>query len=409
MKLLSGLRTPLDPGPVARARFDHVRDVLRLERWFPHVPLALLTLLLGISKVSRQASFMLARQLADWLGPETATALFSSGISGASRTVLGVFLLVMSVGLLFRSRLAWVIVVAMLLGQLALSLSVPGDVANPITGFNLLLLVLLLLAWRQFSRSSLTAGTLFAVTSVITLVTLAVLGSFELRDQFKPPIGDLTTALYFVVVTMSTVGYGDILPQTTAARMFVIALIILGITVFTASLSAVLLPLAKRYLGRVMEGKESKVVRANHYVIVGGTSLAENTAKALRGRGWNVTLIIEGPATGRDDPGMDVVRGDPSGLDTLRQAGADKAHALLALTDDDAANAFVILAMKELTEKVKTVALVNSARNLASVKRVRPDMVIAPYVVGGELLAMALSGEPVDGDAVVKQFLYAQP
>jgi len=352
---------------------------------------------------------MLARRLADWVGPETAEALFSSGISGASRTVLGLFLVVMSVGLLFRSRLAWVIVVAMLLGQLALSMSAPGDTGTLITGFNLMLLVLLLFSWRQFSRSSLTAGTLFAVTSVITLVTLAVLGSFELREEFKPPIGDLTTALYFVVVTMSTVGYGDILPQTTAARMFVIALIILGITVFTASLSAVLLPLAKRYLGRVMGGKESKVVRANHYVIVGGTSLAENTAKALRARGWNVTLIIEGPATGRDDPSLDIVRGDPSGLDTLRQAGADKAHAVLALTDDDSANAFVILAMKELTEKVKTVALVNSARNLASVKRVRPDMVIAPYVVGGELLAMALSGEPLDGDAVARQFLNAQP
>lgn len=408
MRAPAALRGVLGLPQEAHARLIRLGRVLRLELWFPHVPLALLALALGILKVSRQASFVLAKRLADWVGPETATAIFSSGISGASRTVLGVFLLVMSVGLLFRSRLAWVIVVAMLLGQLALSMSAPDDAANLLTGFNVLLLVLLVLAWRQFSRSSLTAGTLFAVTSVITLLTLAVLGSFELRDQFKPPIPDLATALYFVVVTMSTVGYGDILPQTTAARMLVVAVIILGITVFTASLSAVLLPLAKRYIGRVMRREERKVDRSNHYVIVGGTSLADNTAKALRARGQHVTFIVEADADTEDNADKDIVRGDPGNLDTLRQAGAHKALALMALGEDDSANAFVILAMKELTEAVKTVALVNSGRNLASVKRVRPDMVIAPYVVGGELLAMALSGEHVDGDAMINQLLYAK-
>jgi len=393
----------------ARPRLGRLANLLRLDLWFPHVPLAVLALLLGILKVSRQASFILSNRLADWVGAESAVAIFSSGISGASRTVLGVFLLVMSVGLLFRSRLAWVIVVVLLLGHLALSVSAADGAANLITGFNLLLLVSLLLAWRQFSRSSLTAGTLFAVTSVITLLTLAVLGSFELRDQFQPPIPDLATALYFVIVTMSTVGYGDILPQTTAARMLVITLIILGITVFTASLSAVLLPLAKRYLGRVMGRQETKVERSNHYIIVGDTSLADNTAKALGARGQKVTFIVETPPDAGLDPALDIVRGDASSLDTLREAGALKAKALLALGADDSENAFLILAMKELSETVKTVTLVNNARNLASVKRVRPDLVIAPYVVGGELLAMALSGEHVDGDAMINQLLYAKP
>jgi voltage-gated potassium channel len=146
--------------------------------------------------------------------------------------------------------------------------------------------------------------------------------------------------------------------------------------------------------------------RSDHYVIIGATALADNTAKALTARGQRVTFIVEGPPAAQSDPALDVVNGDPSNLDTLRKAGAQRANALLALTGDDSQNAFVVLAMKELSETVKTVALVNSARNLASVRRVHPDVIIAPYVLGGELLAMALSGEHVDGDAVLNQLLY---
>ena len=394
MEPTGDLRTVLGLGPLARGRllFARLGQVLCFPLWFPHVPLALLTLPLGVLKVSRQATFMLTTGLANWVGPESAAAITQGGISVASRTVLGIFLLVMAVGLLFRSRLAWVIVVALLLGHLALSVRTPEQMANLTSALNLVLLGSLLLARRQFSRSSLTAETLFAVTSVVALVTLAVLGSLEVRDQFDPPIPNLSTALYFVVVIMSTVGYGDILPQTTEARMLVIALILLGITIFTASLSAVLVPLANRHLARALRHEETKVERSNHYIIVGDTTLAENTAKALHARGQKVTFIIETSSDTGVDPELDIVRGDPSSLDTLTEAGALKARALLALS-----------------EAIKTVALVNSARNLASVKRVRPDVIIAPSVVGGELLAMALSGEHVDGDAMINQLLYVKP
>jgi len=327
-------------------------------------------------------------------------------VSAASRTILGLFLIVMSIGLLFRSRLAWTIVVALLVGHIGLRARLADGFHDPITAINLALLIMLLLARRTFSRSSLAAGTLFAITSVIALMTLAVVGTYELKDQFNPPLPNVVRALYFVVVTMSTVGYGDIVPQTTEARLFVIALIILGITVFAASLSAVLVPLINRQLARALRHEETQVDRTDHYIIVGDSALADNTAKALRAREQKVTFVVETPSGQEADPASDIVRGDPSNLEVLRQAGGPQAKALLALSEDDSQNAFIVLAMKELSETVKTVALVNSARNLASVRRVHPDLIIAPYVLGGELLAMALSGEHVDGDTLINQLLY---
>ncbi|MGH8281696.1 MAG: NAD-binding protein, partial [Gammaproteobacteria bacterium] len=98
--------------------------------------------------------------------------------------------------------------------------------------------------------------------------------------------------------------------------------------------------------------------------------------------------------------------GNPSDLEVLRRAGAERARAVLALSEDDAENAFVVLAMRELAEKVKTVAVVHHTRNLASVKRVHPDLIVSPQILGGELLAMALSGEDINTDTLLDQLLH---
>lgn len=65
--------------------------------------------------------------------------------------------------------------------------------------------------------------------------------------------------------------------------------------------------------------------------------------------------------------------------------------------------AFAILAVKELGGSARTVAAVNDAGHLGRVKLVQPDIVIAPQVLGGELLAMLLSGEDITTDFVLQR------
>ena len=73
-------------------------------------------------------------------------------------------------------------------------------------------LLSLLLTWRDFDRSSIAASTLFALTAVAMLMMYATFGTYYLGAQFKPRITDLVSAFYYAMVTMSTVGYGDIVP-----------------------------------------------------------------------------------------------------------------------------------------------------------------------------------------------------
>lgn len=214
------------------------------------------------------------------------------------------------------------------------------------------------------------------------------------------------TAFYYAVVTMGTVGYGDITPHTAHARLFTVSIIFLGIAVFATSISAIVGPLVSGSLNRIVNRKESRMRRTAHFIVVGLTPLAQNTYRESKRRGQPVLLIApHAPEPGDFDP-EDVIIGDANNLDVLRKANAGEAKAVLAMRSDDGENAFIALAVKELKGKAQTVVAVNDAKYMDRLKLVQPDVVIAPQVLGGEILAMALSGEQISGDYVLQRLLH---
>jgi voltage-gated potassium channel len=234
-----------------------------------------------------------------------------------------------------------------------------------------------------------------------------VLGSLILGQGFAPPIVSLPQAMYFTVVTMSTVGYGDILPKSDDARLFVISLIVLGISVFVTSFTAVVGPIVQSRISRIIEPRRKRMKRVNHFIITGEGALAHNTARELLARDKSVVMIVDDDDKSFGD--ADIVIGDATDLEILRLAGATTADSVLALSDDDAENAFVILALRELNTEAKKIAAVSSRKNLERVRRVQPDMILAPNVFGGEVLAMALTEEKIDGESLLKRFLDVKP
>lgn len=369
----------------------------RVRYWFPHIPLAAALawagfLLLWIIFSSQQAVLLsnFPKHIADFQP------------SSMPFVLIGVAMLFMSVGLLFRSRFAWIIAIV-LTGCLVLSATLHNHWQHPgFVYYDGILLVVLLISYRWFGQSSIAAGTLFAVASALLLLIYAVFGSLYLGDQFSPPIKDPVTAFYYSVVTMATVGYGDIVPKQPEARLFTASVIILGLAVFATSLTAIAAPLVTRLTTR----KEKRVKHSGHFIVIGNTPLAYNTYREFKKRGNEVVFIaLKEPEFGDIDP-ADLIIGDANALETLRKADADQAQAVLAMRPDDSDNAFIVLAVRELKGQAKTVVAINDSKHMERIKLVQPDMVIAPEVLGGELLAMLLSGEHITGELVMQRFLH---
>jgi voltage-gated potassium channel len=186
-----------------------------------------------------------------------------------------------------------------------------------------------------------------------------------------------------------------------------VSIIILSIALLSTAVGATLIPAIIRNVEQLTTARNIKMIRNGHYIIVGSSALSNNTYRELISRQEQVTVILLRESDGAqfNDPDLDVVVGDGGDLETLRKAGAEKAKAILALLDDDSENAFVILAVKELQVKARTVAAVNQSKHLNRIRRVHPDMIIAPQVLGGELLTSMLTGERIDINDVMSRLL----
>ncbi|WP_213304522.1 voltage-gated potassium channel protein [Paraburkholderia sacchari] len=371
----------------------------------PHGYLALLLVIDGLMLLRPVAENALRRSRGSWY-EDWITLINAFGVLALPQAVIAAGLTIMAIGIALRARVAWVI--SLLLLAAAAGISRWGDYRSGVMfAFTLSLAVALLVYWRRFDRSSFAASTLFAVLSIGSLLIYAMFGALYLGDQFAPPVRTMVTAFYFSIVSMSTVGYGDIVPRSDTARLFTASIIVLGITVFATSISAVLGPVIGGKLKRIVTGGISNVTRKNHYLIVGASPLAHSVYAGLRKRGYAVTVIVSPGTPHTYPPEADLVEGDASDTATLHHAGAETALSVLALRMDDAENAFVILAIKELAPAVRTVALVNDSRNLQRLRLLQPDMVFSPQLLAGELLARTLNNETID-NTLVEHLLFGK-
>ena len=383
------------------------------KSWFPQLPLAVGMLILGGRNVlpvldhirTIEQQYLAMGPVEDFRHLPDAFHTFS----GMPHVVIGTVEILMSIGLLMKSRFAWT--VEFILSSVSLLIIMTQKVGRfgPATWLDLVLLSGLFIFRRTFSRSSLATGTLFSLISVVFLFGYGIFGTYLLGNGFSPPVRNLMTALYFSVVTMTTVGYGDILPRTDDARLFVVSLIILGITVFTTSISAVIIPLANERVLRLITGGKRKMNRKNHYILIGSGSLAHNAYQELVRRNLPVTMVVDHELTKPPWKDADQVVGDPVDTETLNKAGAMDAAAILSFLENDGENAFVVLAVREMGSPAKTVVSVHDRLNIPRIRTVKPDMILSPDIIGSELLAMALAGEKIDAEAFLRKVFQIEP
>jgi voltage-gated potassium channel len=327
------------------------------------------------------------------------------GLIELPRLAVGLGMMIMSAGLLWRARLALVLSLTMLVFSFIIDFYTYRS-HFLLLAFNITLFFTLFKYWQVFNRSSFAASSMYTIVSVSWLLFYAIFGTLYLGNQFKPPIEDLVSAFYFSVITMATVGYGDILPIEPTARLFVISIVIFGVTVFATAISALAGPVIGGNLRKFIQKRAITSMRKNHVIVCGATPLAMNVVEGLLARGHHVTAIVMPTVTHQYPSRTDVLIGDASTLNVLKEAGLEQAQYLLALKDDDAENAFIILAAKELVgnTNVKTVAVVNESVHLSKIQRVHPDIIFSPQMLGSEILTRTLAGEVIDGSVIMKLF-----
>ena len=358
----------------------------------PQVLLALVLGLVGLLNILDGLKLPLA-----WF--RTATALGSleeslSAVGGSAAVILGAMLVVVGIGLFRRLRFAWTLALLLLATTVGLRLA-QGRMGVGLA-LDVLILSTLCLTQGHFTRRTAIASLVLSLTNILAILAYAIIGSFLLGKGFNPAIHDLNTACYFAITSLSTVGYGDIVPVTSEARWFVVSLMALGLSVFATTIVSVLGPTISRQLDRLFNPRETFMTLTNHIILIGKGSIAVNTAEELKKRGLDFVQIVPSKTDGCTHP---MIEGDATDGEVLKSAGIEHARMVIAAREEDSENAFIVLAIKEMNPKVPVLAVASSAISLRRLKLAHADMVFSPAAVGSRLLA-----ELVQGNQILPEF-----
>ncbi len=224
------------------------------------------------------------------------------------------------------------------------------------------------------------------------LVALLLVGSagYYFIENFEP-----LDALYQTVITVSTVGFGEVRPLSPAGKLFTVFLISFGIGVATY---------AAAQIGHLVVGGELRELLgrrrvrqrvrelSGHYIICGFGRMGRVVAQDLASKKVQFVIIERDPERVRKalNAGFLVLEADATEEDALLDAGIGRAKGLAAALDSDPDNLYLVVTAKSLNPKVFVVAKALTEEGARKLKAGGADKTVALYEIGAKRMAMAL-------------------
>ncbi|MFH1149899.1 MAG: potassium channel protein [Actinomycetota bacterium] len=199
-------------------------------------------------------------------------------------------------------------------------------------------------------------------------------------------------SLYMTVITVSTVGYREIVLPSRAGEIFTMLLIISGLaTVVYVTTSVVELLLEGRILemmGRRRILRELQDI-SGHCIICGYGRVGKQIATECQARGTSVVIIEKERAEAEKsiNDGFITVTGDAAEESVLMKAGLERASGLVTAVSSDADNLFVTMTARMIRPDVFIVGRCNSEDTESKLYRAGADRAISPHNVGGRRMA----------------------
>jgi voltage-gated potassium channel len=206
---------------------------------------------------------------------------------------------------------------------------------------------------------------------------------------------DLFTSFYFTVITLTTVGLGDITPQTIEGRLVTLSILITGLVfmgVVIGSLTELLVEgQVRRIFGRIKMEKGIAALK-DHYIVCGFGRIGMIVCRELHASGVPFVVVEADDDTAHRaaEDGYLCLHGDATDDDDLTRAGILRASGLVSVLASNADNVYVTMSARDLNRRLQIVARGEEEHTARKLARAGASRVISPYEIGGLRMAHAI-------------------
>ena len=226
-------------------------------------------------------------------------------------------------------------------------------------------------------------------TAVVLLFFLVVAGvvGFKFISEFS-----WTDAIYMTVITITTVGFGEVQPLDYNAKLFTIGLILASAVIVGYALKIITeYIISKNDINELKQKKMQKKIDAisNHVIICGYGRNGKQAAKKLQAHNRSFVLIEKDETVSQkiEDETISYIIGDAREDTVLIRAGIHRASCLICALPNDSENVFVVLSARQINPEIRIISRASQETTYSKLKLAGANNVILPDRIGGDHMA----------------------
>lgn len=204
----------------------------------------------------------------------------------------------------------------------------------------------------------------------------------------------LLDAFYMTLITLTTVGFGEIIPLDPAGRILTAGLIVTGVTLVGTMVAFLAQLIQEGGLGE--RGRQRRMQKAiddlkDHYIVCGYGRVGRAVCYQLVEERAEFVVVDRGEWDEEDvrREGFPFAIGDATQESVLRSAGVDRAKGLVCALPDDPDNVFIALAARSINPDITIVSRVSDRSAAPRLVQAGVNRIVSPYETSGRHMAKA--------------------
>lgn len=223
------------------------------------------------------------------------------------------------------------------------------------------------------------------ITVLLMLTIVLAFGTFGFMFLEHSSFMD---SLYMTMITITTIGYGEIFPLSTTGRIFNMVLIVVGVGLVMLTFSKITEAVVEGELRAIygrLNMKKKVAELSDHYIICGFGRIGRVICALLKDAGKPFVVIENSPKVTRELAELDYLflDGEASSDDMLLKAGVQKARGLISVVSSDADNVYITLSARGLNNDLYIMTRSTGIEGgETKLLRAGANRVISPYYIG---------------------------